>query len=124
MKLIIGGAFQGKMEFAKEKYNLTDEDIFMCTADEIDFSKACIYGIEEFVYACIQNGTDLLKFFTEHKEEWSGSILICQDIFCGVVPLGADMREWRQVTGQLCKYLSGEAESVSRIFCGLEQKLK
>lgn len=124
MKLIIGGAFQGKLEFAKERYNLTDEDIFMCTDDEIDFSKTCICGIEEFVYACIQNGADPLKFFTERKEDWCSSILICQDIFCGVVPLGADMRDWRQVTGQLCKYLSGEAESVSRIFCGLEQKLK
>jgi adenosyl cobinamide kinase/adenosyl cobinamide phosphate guanylyltransferase len=124
MKLIIGGAFQGKLEFAKERYNLTDEDIFTCTTDEIDFSKTCIYGIEEFAYACIQNGADPLKFFTEHKDDWHSSILICQDIFCGVVPLGADMREWRQATGQLCKYLSGEAESVSRIFCGLEQKLK
>ena len=28
MDLIIGGAYQGKTEFAKEKYGLSDKDIF------------------------------------------------------------------------------------------------
>ena len=42
----------------------------------------------------------------------------------GVVPLGADMRAWRQMNGLLCRYLSGEAARVSRLFCGLEERLK
>ena len=50
--------------------------------------------------------------------------LICRDIFCGVVPMGAENRAWRQKTGRLCQYLSREAEQVSRIFCGLEQRMK
>ena len=50
--------------------------------------------------------------------------MICQDIFCGVVPMGAELRAWRQDTGRLCQYLAGEADRVSRIFCGLEQRLK
>lgn len=51
-------------------------------------------------------------------------ILIMQDIFCGVVPMGAENRRWRQNTGRLAQYLSAEAVQVSRIFCGLEQRLK
>ena len=51
-------------------------------------------------------------------------ILIMQDIFCGVVPMGAENRAWRQRTGRLSQYLSKEANQVSRIFCGLEQRLK
>ena len=124
MKLIIGGAHQGKLEHAKNKYNIREDEVFVCTGAEIDFSKTCIYGIEEFVYACIQQGVDAGSYIRKHESEWADSVLICQDIFCGVVPLGADMREWRQVTGQLCKYLAGKAETVSRIFCGLEQELK
>jgi adenosyl cobinamide kinase/adenosyl cobinamide phosphate guanylyltransferase len=50
--------------------------------------------------------------------------LILQDIFCGVVPMGAENRAWRQRTGRLAQYLSKEATQVSRIFCGLEQRLK
>lgn len=45
-------------------------------------------------------------------------------MFCGVVPMGAETRAWRQDTGRLTQYLSREAEHVSRIFCGLEQRLK
>ena len=51
-------------------------------------------------------------------------VLILEDIFCGVVPLGAENRAWRQNTGRLAQYLSREATQVSRIFCGLEQRLK
>ena len=159
MIFIIGGAYQGKLDYAVEKYNLKDTDVFECgeavSVDDIpygacgtdcgtddvdvaaegrmngteglpaiDFSKECIYKIQEFTHACVKCGVDPLDYFLDHEAEWQDSILICEDIFCGVVPLGADMREWRQATGRLCKYLSGQAESVVRIFCGLEQRLK
>ena len=124
MIFIIGGAYQGKLDYARTAYNLKENDIFQCSDAQIDFSKKCINSIEEFTYACVQKGIEPLDYFLEHESEWHDSILICQDIFCGVVPLGADQREWRQATGRLCKYLSQQAQSVSRIFCGLEQRLK
>jgi len=124
MIFIIGGAYQGKLRYAKTEYDLAKHEIFTCTGPEIDFSARCIDAIEEFTYACVQNGIEPLDYFLEHEAEWKDSVLICQDIFCGVVPLGAEQREWRQATGRLCKYLSLQAQSVSRIFCGLEQKLK
>lgn len=120
MILIIGGAYQGKRDFAKTAFGVTEEEIFSCADGEIDFSKRCIDHIEEFTFA----RPDALEFFQVHREEWADSILICQDIFCGVVPMGAELRAWRQDTGRLCQYLAGEADRVSRIFCGLEQRLK
>ena len=120
MILMIGGAYQGKLDYAKSTFNISDEDVFTCTGSEIDFSKRCINHIEEFVYAC----PDALEYFKAHREEWENSILICRDIFCGVVPVGAENRAWRQNTGRLAQYLSKEASQVSRIFCGLEQRLK
>jgi len=124
MILIIGGAYQGKLDHAKAAYALAENDIFACTGTQIDFSKRCINAIEEFTYACVQEGVDALAYFKEHRADWEESILICQDITCGVVPLGKDMRAWRDSTGRLCQYLASEAERVSRIFCGLEQRLK
>lgn len=124
MKLIIGGAYQGKLDFAKETFGLREGEIFTCQGTEIDFSARCVDKLEEFTYACVQQGIDALSYMKDHKDQWQDKILICQDISCGVVPLGADLRAWRQDTGRLCQYLSREAESVSRIFCGLEQKLK
>ena len=120
MILIIGGAYQGKLDFAKETFCLADGDIHVCTGEEIDFTKGCIYEIEEFARC----HPDPVGYFRANRERWQDSILICRDIFCGVVPLGEENRTWRRNTGRLCQYLASEASRVSRIFCGLEQRLK
>lgn len=124
MILIIGGAYQGKLEYAKQNLNIDEQDVFLCSGETIDFSKACIYRLEDFTYACIQKGMDPIAYFRSHRQAWQNSVLICQDIFCGVVPLEQTNRVWRQSTGRLCRYLSSEAEQVIRIFCGLEHRLK
>ena len=120
MILIIGGAYQGKLDFAKDIFGIPDEEVFTCGNGEIDFSRRCIYKIEEFTYG----HPDPIGYFEAHREDWQDSILILRDIFCGVVPMGAENRAWRQRTGRLAQYLSKEATQVSRIFCGLEQRLK
>ena len=120
MILIIGGAYQGKLDFARASFGVADSDIHVCGAGEIDFSKRCIYKIEEFT----DTHSDPIGYFQAHREAWQDSILILQDIFCGVVPIDAENRARRQNTGRLAQYLSREASQVYRIFCGLEQRLK
>ena len=39
MVLVFGGAYNGKSEFVKEKFNITEDDMFYCKGDKIDFSK-------------------------------------------------------------------------------------
>lgn len=57
MDLIIGGAHQGKLDYARAKYNLTCRDIFTCNLDgTIDFTRRCIYRIEEYALCCVENG--------------------------------------------------------------------
>lgn len=124
MNLIIGGAYQGKRDFAKTAFSLEESDIFTCTGSKIDFSFPCIDRIEEFTLACVREGLDPLSVFRAQEAAWQESTLICRDIFCGVVPMEAELRQWRNETGQLCQYLSRNARRVSRIFCGLEQRLK
>lgn len=124
MDLIIGGAYQGKLDWAIEEYHLSDRDVFSCTGEEVDFSCRCIDRLEEFTLACVKQGADPVAFFEQHGPEWESSVLICQDISCGVVPMTAELRLWRNETGRLCQYLARHARRVSRIFCGLEQRLK
>lgn len=125
MELIIGGAYQGKRKYAVKRFSLTDDDIYTCSENNgnIDFSKKCIDRLAEYVFWCIKNGEDAVENFKK-SDKWKNSIIICDDIFCGVVPLGAEMRAWREMTGRLCSYLSSEATGVTRMFCGLEMKLK
>ena len=124
MILIIGGAYQGKLDYAKAAFSLAPEDILTCTGTEIDFSKSCVNALEEFCYACIQHNIDPIEYVKAHREDWQDSILICNDLSSGVVPMDPVQRQWRHATGRLCQYLAGHAERVSRISCGLEQRLK
>ncbi len=118
MILIIGGAYQGKLDFARKTLGVSD--VYTCTGAEINFSHKCIYKIQEFAAF----HPDPAGYFEAHRDEWRDSVLILEDIFSGVVPMGAENRAWRQRTGRLAQYLSREADRVSRIFCGLEQRLK
>ena len=122
MELIIGGAYQGKRAFAREILAIPEERIFTCTGTEIDFSKKCIDKLEEYVLACIRAGVDPLDKL--RQQDLSDKVLICMDMFCGVVPIDGEMRLWRHTTGLVCQYLAKEASAIHRMFCGLEQRLK
>ena len=122
MKLIIGGAYQGKRAFAMEKLGIPETQIFTCEDTHIDFSKPCIDRLEDYVLACVRVGIDPMEQLKE--QDLSDKVIICMDIFCGVVPIDATMRLWRHTTALVCQYLAQNADSVSRIYCGLEQRLK
>ena len=124
MVLIIGGAYQGKLDHARTAYGVTDGDVFTCAGTEIDFSRRCVDHIEAFVLACVRAGLDPVSYFEDREDAWRNSVLICEDIGSGVVPMGADMRAWREECGRLCRFLARRAERVTRVFCGLEQRLK
>ena len=125
MELIIGGAFQGKTEYAKENFSISDEDIFVCRKDSApEFNKKCITHIERFSFWCVEHGFEPVEYFFEHAENIEDMIIISDDISCGVVPIDKTERAWREATGRLLIQLSKEAEHVTRIFCGLSQRSK
>lgn len=126
MIFIIGGSYQGKREYALEKFNLTDQDLFICTEDtiEIDFSKRIIANIERFALGCIRRNEEPQEYWEKHLGKLQNSILISDDISCGVVPIDATIRAWREATGRANNYLARKADQVIRVFCGLGQVIK
>lgn len=122
MHLIIGGAYQGKLDYAVSTYGLSSEEIFTC-GDELVFTR-CIDHLEQWILACVRRGEDPLAFFKADPDAWRDSIIICDDISCGIVPMQADIRAWREATGRLLSWLSSNADSVTRLFCGLPQRLR
>lgn len=115
--LIVGGAYQGKRAFAKENFSLSDDDIFVCTADcEPDFSKVCISHYENYVAYCLKNNISPRTDFPE-------SIIICDDIFCGVVPVDSFQRRLREECGLALQKIASST-SVYRVLCGIAEKIK
>ena len=119
MVFISGGAYQGKLAFAKENCAVRDDEVFVCTEDaEPDWNSRCVTHLERYVYFCVKN--DRLP----EDRFRADAVLMGDDIFCGVVPIDPLERAWREETGRFYGRLSSCAEKVFRLFCGLPLELK
>lgn len=124
MILVFGGAYNGKLKYVKEKYNINNDEIFFCNDSNIDYSKKVICGLDRFIKeACMENmkPLDILK---ANISKLSDKIIICDEISSGIVPLEKSDRIWRDNTGTCLQYITESSTSVIRIFCGLEMVLK
>ena len=120
MILIFGGAYQGKLEYAKEHWNFSDDDVFFCEENlTIDLSKKVICGLEKVVYACVCKGVETKDVLAEYDVPLDDKILIADDISQGVVPIEPDRRAWRESVGRTLLWLGKNADEVHRVFCGL-----
>ena len=124
MILVFGGAYQGKLEYAIKNYGLEESDIHDCSEQkDIDFSKKCIYKLEEYIYNMVDDEVNAVIWFAENKELFKDKVLICQDISNGIVPANKKLREYRETVGRVMIGLGNEADIVVRVFCGIGKKI-
>lgn len=122
--LIIGGAYQGKTTWAKSIFMLCENDVFVCSTDfPPDFSKKCITHYENYIAYCLKNGLSPKTDFSAGTKDNGTKIIICDDIFCGVVPTDAFQRKLREETGLALQKIASTSD-VIRIFCGIPQRIK
>ncbi len=125
MILIFGGAYQNKTDFTKDQFNFKQDDIYCCSTEtEIDYDYPVIDKLHLFVLGMVQRGADPIDYIMKHMDELEDKIIISDDISCGIVPLGKDMRLYRDQLGKIMQLLSREANEVYRVFCGLGDKIK
>lgn len=106
MILIIGGAFQGKKDFAKNVLKIKEEKIF----DN--------FHIEVKKY--IDNPEELLKKIFDGDYE----AVISDEIGCGIVPLDKENRRWREIVGRNLCILAKKSKQVWRVQCGIGVMIK
>ena len=124
MVLVFGGAYNGKLDFVKEQFNVSEDDIFYCGVNEIDFSKKVICGLHKFTYNNILKDISSLQYIKENINLFKDKIIISDEISSGIVPLKKEDRMWREETGRCLQYLSKESSCVYRIFCGIPTIIK
>lgn len=120
--LIVGGACQGKREYAQKALGLNEREILPWNEEREEAS--CIADLHLRVRACLEKGLTQQEVLEKLLPFCQGKIVLCDDIFCGVVPLDALERQWREVTGRLLCRLAQEADTVIRMQCGLPQAIK
>ena len=120
MILVIGGAYQGKLDYVKETYGLTDEDVFTCEegSTAIGFDEKVVDHFERYVLALIKAGQvpERAVGMQLRANRYKGRIIICDDISQGVVPMDATERAWREGVGRTMVRLAGQADKVVRVF--------
>lgn len=153
MELYIGGFAQGKLEYVKNKKAEEAISIGMIIdCAQPDYQKALqsidnkiknentdvnnianangiiiVNHLHLWVKNLLHQGMEensvqstILSWVATHPN----TILICDELGNGIVPLEKMDRIWREQTGRLTIELAKQAERVERILCGLGQRLK
>ena len=115
MELIIGGAFQGKLEYAVKRYGLTDEDVCDLAVGVPVPGKRCYRHLE-----ALSRREDVTPYLPLFRD----AVVITREVGGGIVPMDGAEREWREVHGTFVQQLARRAGHVTRILCGLPEVLK
>lgn len=105
MVLIIGGAYQGKRRYARETLGLEDGRIIDQAALQI----------REMLRA----GKNPQREIEALLPQWADKAVLLDDVSCGLVPMDAEERAFREAVGLCGAVLAAHAERVVRVFCGI-----
>ncbi|MGM9629614.1 bifunctional adenosylcobinamide kinase/adenosylcobinamide-phosphate guanylyltransferase [Butyricicoccus sp.] len=101
--LIVGGMAQGKSAFARSLSPETE----------------LVDNLQDIVRQALDTGAPAPR-----ASEFLGKTVVCTELGCGIVPLDAGEREWREQTGRLCCDIAALADRVYRVTCGIAQCIK
>jgi len=126
MILIFGGAYQGKLAYAMERFKAVESDVYQCKSDDANVPLNCkiIYEIDKWILALVEKDIDIEKAMRQFITENHDNIVICNDISCGVVPLDPVLRKWREAVGKSLTMLSRTSDEVIRLFCTIPSRIK
>ena len=126
MIFVTGGCFQGKRQWVLQNWQVQPSrtaDGAVCSMEEIK-SADVLDHFHLLVRRWIQEG----KIPADETEKiMAGNpdmMIITDEIGCGIVPMDAEEREWREVHGRICCQLAGRADAVFRVIAGIGQKIK
>ena len=145
MVLVVGGSFQGKLEYVKKK--LTEQGIHLKKSEILDGEEffdsvfkdvKILNGLHRMVLNCIRDmnpeedksfdaeaiAEKCKKYLDGFLQNCPQVIIICDEVGYGVIPLERKERCYREAVGRLLCYLAQRAEQMERIVGGIPMIIK
>lgn len=136
MRLIIGGAYQGKLSFAMELAKKTDQmtenkqmeayEVAEGCRDSFEAALKCriIHGLHEYIRRLLKEGKNVDDFLHAVQRQNPHVIITSDELGCGIVPLDPKDREWREVSGRASVKVAQISGEVYRMVCGIASRIK
>ncbi len=124
MKLVTGGAYQGKLGYAKELYpDVVWKDGAEYGLQDIETCEA-LDRFHLFVRRWLEAGRTKEELIDTVLKKNSGILIVCDEVGCGLVPVDAFEREYREAVGRICTAFADRADRVDRVVCGIGMRIK
>jgi adenosylcobinamide kinase/adenosylcobinamide-phosphate guanylyltransferase len=109
MILIIGGAYQGKTEYAQEAFGAEHE---------------IVNQYHEVVRRQLLDGENPEKQAERLLGEKKDIVIISDEVGYGLVPVDSFERAYREAVGRVNCFFAKQAEQVIRVVCGVGTRIK
>lgn len=139
MILIVGGAYQGKLAYAKElcreersgkepcqgegRREFSWIDGRECREEEI-YSCGGIHHFHVYIERLLREGMPVKEVAGRIADENPDIVIVSDEIGYGIVPVDAFDREYREMLGRICTELAVYADKVYRVVCGIGVLMK
>ena len=127
MILVIGGAYQGKKEFAMRQFGIEAEKIADGAAADVmgtlsEHAAVCDYQLR--IRRQIEAGLDPEEEFRRLIAGNRKICIIADEIGSGLIPMERAERDYREAAGRTLCLAAKEADEVWRVVCGIGQRIK
>jgi hypothetical protein len=123
IRIVTGGAFQGKKNYAQLCYpGLKWSSGADCSFEDVKTWEA-VDGFHLFIWRWLKSGRtkeELLEMISEERD----LVIVCDEIGCGLVPVDAFEREYREAVGRIMTGLTKKAVRADRVICGIGYVIK
>ena len=135
MKLIIGGAYQGKTAYVHTKLGIDMRHILKIEESQ-DMESAvtalcdatadlkCVVQFHLLIRYAMERVWDIDDFVEKMLHAHPHIIIVMDEVGSGIIPLEKAEREYREQVGRTGCMLAERANQMIRVICGIGTKLK
>lgn len=128
MYLVIGGFGQDKLSWFEKQTGRRAQtaDGEFCSLEEAEECEV-LNHFHLLLKRFLEEGkpaAEILVWVQGLREKNPKRTIISDEIGCGIVPICAQDRQWRETVGRACCILAEQAERVDRVICGVGIRLK